>query len=540
VRTFSIHTLGCKVNQYESEQIAAVLRSRGLVASEGADADLRIINTCAVTTEATSKSRQVTRRATRLPVLGAAPAKLGQPKSNPGGSSTRVIVTGCWATSDRESASRIDGVDAVLTHHDDVAKSLNSLLDAWLEPTSPTHAAGSTDADTRDTSPKLARNDGWIIAGERFGPRVTQSNKSQAGVGVKENLGGEIADCQLPIAECEDVAHGRHSAIRPGTTSLPLLSTHSSEHARAFVKIQDGCDAHCTYCIIPRLRSALWSKPVGDVIAEAQALVDAGHREIVLTGIFLGAYGHETALRRRQSTSLSAAALAQLASALCSRVAGLQRLRFSSLEPMDLTDELIAVLRDLPQVVPHFHLPLQSGSVAILRKMNRQYGREDFLRMLDRVHAAFDRPALTTDIICGFPGETEAEFQQTLDIARRAGFIHIHAFPFSPRPGTAAARWKGDFVPGAAANARIQQLRQLAAEHSFAYRSQFIGQAVQVLVERPDETARALGLQHGRCERYFDVHFESPDLPWGQAVDVRIDRITRTRTFGSALTSSHS
>jgi threonylcarbamoyladenosine tRNA methylthiotransferase MtaB len=373
----------------------------------------------------------------------------------------------------------------VLTHHEDVAASLKRLLDGWLEP----GAAPATSAS------------GCLL----------EPGPGAAG----------------------------------GTTSLPLLSDHAAGHARAFLKVQDGCDAHCTYCIIPRLRPELWSKPLEQAVEEARALVAAGHREIVLTGIFLGAYGQRTALRRRQRAAAGGAAsggggasLAQLAEALCTRVPGLLRLRFSSLEPMDLSDELIEVLRRLPQVVPHFHLPLQSGSDRLLRRMNRQYRRDEFLRMLDRVRRAFDRPALTTDIICGFPGECDGAFEQTLDIVRRAKFIHVHAFPFSPRPGTAAARWTDDRVPPAIAQARIEQLRQLALDHCQAYRRQFAGETVQVLVERPDATARELGLAHGRCPRYFDVHFHWPQARWGEPIDVRIDRITRTRTFGSVVATA--
>src|SRR5581483_9345929 len=236
-----------------------------------------------------------------------------------------------------------------------------------------------------------------------------------------------------------------------GARSLPLLNERQSHHQRAYLKIQDGCDAHCTYCIIPQLRPSLWSKPVDECLNEARALVDAGHKEIVLTGIFLGAYGQPTALRRRQSIE-TAKPLGDLVEALCTQVRGLHRLRFSSLEPGDLTDDLIERLRSRPQIVPHFHLPLQSGSDVILHRMNRQYTRDDFLRMIERVHEKFDRPAITTDIIVGFPGETHEEFSRTLQVVDQARFIHTHAFSFSPRPGTAAARWSDDFVHGPVVN----------------------------------------------------------------------------------------
>jgi threonylcarbamoyladenosine tRNA methylthiotransferase MtaB len=298
------------------------------------------------------------------------------------------------------------------------------------------------------------------------------------------------------------------------------------------LKIQDGCDAHCTYCIIPRLRPCVWSKPIEDVVREARCLVDAGHLEIVLTGIFLGAYGHNTALRRRRD-SRHPEALAALVDALCKGVPGLRRLRFSSLEPGDLTPELIASLRSHAQVVPHFHLPLQSGSDTILRRMNRQYGRDDYLRMIDVVQTSFDCPAITTDVIAGFPGETDADFARTIDVLDRAGCVHIHAFPFSPRPGTAAARWMADFVPPAVVNGRLAVLRQRSLEQGWAFRRRFVGRIVEVLVEQSNTGAPT---RHGRCERYFDVHFDGGERQRaGDAVRLIVERAERFRTWGRVV-----
>lgn len=449
MRTFSIHTLGCKVNQYESEQMAALLRSRGWVESDSESAELRIINTCSVTVDAASKSRQAARRAVRLPVFGA-----GRNDARP-----QVVIVGCWATSDKEAASQIPGVDRVLTHQDEVAAELTRLIE----------------------------------------PVESPESKSSA----------------------------------PGTFSLPLLNSRQSHNQRAFLKIQDGCDAHCTYCIIPKLRPLPWSKPLQDLIREARQLVDAGHVELVLTGIFLGAYGQETALRRRQ-VKADHRSLAEAVESLCTRVPGLRRIRLSSLEPGDLNDELLATLRSHQQVVPHFHLPLQSGSDAILRKMNRQYSRDDFRRLVDRLRSAFDRPALTTDIIVGFPGETDADFDQTVEVVDHSQFIHIHAFPFSPRPGTAAARWKNSFVRGPVVNQRMDLLRRRASAFSLEFRFGFIGQTVELLVEEQRSNANT-DLRHGRCERYFDVHFESDRVSTGDLAVVRIERVTPTRTFGKLV-----
>jgi threonylcarbamoyladenosine tRNA methylthiotransferase MtaB len=461
--TFCIQTLGCKVNHYETDQMAAVLRSLGWADAHPSSADVHIINTCSVTTEAASKSRQIIRRSVRLPLLR---------QANPGSSNlspAKVLFTGCWATSDKQAASQIPGVADVITHHDDVAARLRDFAARWDAPSRPA-------------------------------PALTPGrNKSS------------------PVV---------------GTRALPLLGQRQADRQRAFLKIQDGCDAHCTLCIIPSLRPSLFSKSIPDAVEEARRLVDAGHVEIVLAGIFLGAYGHETALRRRQPAE-KARPLSGLIDALCTQVPGLLRLRLSSIEPGDLDDDLLAALRSHRQVVPHFDLPLQSGSSTLLRRMNRQYTRNDFLRMLDRVSAAFDRPALTTDIIVGFPGEDDHGFEQTLDVVHRARFMHIHAFPFSPRPGTAAARWSKDFVHPSLVGPRIDRLHHLAGHFSHAFRQQFMGQTEQVLVER--DAGPAGKIRHGRCERYFDVHFDNPDVQPGDLATVRVDRVTPARTFGTLV-----
>jgi threonylcarbamoyladenosine tRNA methylthiotransferase MtaB len=513
MQTFCISTLGCKVNQYESEQIASLLRSRGLRQVDRPEgADLRIVNTCSVTVQAASKSRQTVRQSVRLPILGGMGSCTQMPVSD-STPTARTIVTGCYATSDAEAASKIPGVSAVITHHENVAERLIELLGLWR---SENLHPPDTNSDTRrtiashDASLEPVGDEGWIIQAGTQASAITEPNKPH----TSSLVNGKLAR--------------KHSNLI-GTSSLPLLHEHQTAHQRGFLKIQDGCDAHCTYCIIPQLRPRLWSKPAEDVIEEARALVGAGHGEIILSGIFLSAYGQETALRRRQT---SPNALGDLVERLCRQVPGLLRVRLSSLEPGDLDDELVKVLRSHEQVVPHFHLPLQSGSDAILRRMNRQYGREDYLRMIDRVAAAWDRPAITTDIIVGFPEESDSEFERTVEVAEAARFIHIHAFSFSPRPKTAAARWKDDFVRGPVVNERIERLNEVAARYSLAFRESFVGQSVNLLVERRGEGEP---MQQGRCERYFPVYFDSDRDLTGRSVMVRIERVNQKRTFGTLL-----
>ncbi len=589
VKTFSISTLGCRVNHYESEQLATLLRARGLMRATAGQADLRIIHTCSVTVQAASKSRQTVRRMVRLPVMGPAGTIIGEeagcesvacagecasdcggatnpgaapgdftqfratsssisafPLSNPesGGAGAlsspsrrpRVVVTGCWATSDAEQAKGLGGVDAVLGHHQDVGGELSRLLTQWEEDDRSNRLANPTsldnENDARDGSENPRQpNEEWMIetADGRENQIALYTSTTRPLNGVKGKL--EIDEKHPSAVHNADEKAGKSAG--KGMVSLPMLGKRQTGHQRAFLKVQDGCDAHCTYCIIPQLRPALWSKPVEEAVEEARRLVEAGHVEIVLTGIFLGAYGMGTALRRRQGATAgpldnetmrqwdnekwegegrvaveNAGPLGELVDALCTRVEGLRRVRLSSIEPGDLSDELVAVMRRHKQIVPHFHVPLQSGSDRLLRKMNRQYGRVDFLEMVARLKEAFDRPALTTDIIVGFPGETDEEFERTVEVVEQAGFLHIHAFSYSPRPGTAAARWTRQWVRGPVVNERIDRLGKMASDYSMEFRRQFIGAEVELLVENPsgEESAGTMeGFQHGRCERYFPV-----------------------------------
>lgn len=514
MKTFSILTLGCKVNQYESDQISELLIARGLTPVDPSQADLRIINTCSVTMQAASQSRQMVRRAVRLPVISA-PAGAGLIDTASPAYLTdhrRTIVTGCWATSNSSEAAALPGVDAVLGHHDDVAGQLDRLLMQWTRDARQPQPSPPTEANASNWKQEKP----LIEAGESTGciEAISYDTVNEKSSSLYEGAG--------------------EAGISAGTAGLPLLGRRQPNRQRAFLKIQDGCDAHCTYCIIPTLRPNLRSKPIEDAVAEARALVEAGHVEIILTGIFLGAYGQSTALRRRQAPGAETS-LALLVDHLCWRVPGLRRLRLSSLEPGDLTDDLLSVLSSYEQITPHFHLPLQSGSDLLLRRMNRQYSRDDYLRMVDRLHDAYDRPALTTDVVVGFPGEDDAEFEQTADVVRRAGFIHVHAFGYSPRPGTAAARWTDQFIRGPVVNERIERLAEMSEQQSYAYRQSFIDQEVELIIERDRDASPTR--RHGRCERYFMVQVEDSTLRAGDSARVRITNVTKESTFGCVITA---
>jgi threonylcarbamoyladenosine tRNA methylthiotransferase MtaB len=279
---------------------------------------------------------------------------------------------------------------------------------------------------------------------------------------------------------------------------------------RAFVKVQDGCNASCTYCIIPHLRPKIESVPSQEVLDQVQSLIEAGHQELVLCGIFLGAYGKGTT-RKNRFLKFPGHGLADLIAQII-QIPGLGRLRLSSLEPLDLTRELLDVLASSPKVAGHLHLPLQSGSDNILRRMGRQYRSGQFLQALDAARSRLPDLALTTDVIVGFPGETDQNFQDTLEVCMNAGFMKIHTFPFSPRPGTPAANWTKEMISGPRMEERLAKINQLESDLARAFRLKFLGRQVRVLVEELEPTPEAC-LCTGRADQYFRVRFPGkPDF----------------------------
>lgn len=504
---YLLATLGCKVNQYESQQLRDVLESFGLRPVGDAEAaDIAVVNTCAVTHSASRKSRQLIRRIAR-------------------GGRTPVVVVGCGATANAEQLRSLSGVTAVLGHDVDACARLRSLLAGWLGrddhnddhnrdgPGAPCSASPPAEEPSRRLS--VNGQDVWIrpVDGQP-GYDATKPRTADSPL--------EVIGTSLPVVKTAE--------------TLAARITEFAGRQRAFLKVQDGCDAHCTYCIIPSLRPKLRWKPIETAVAEARDLVRAGHQEIIVTGIFLGAYGRDTALRKRWGDRRSP--LAVLVESLAG-VAGLRRLRLSSLEPGDVDESLLEVLARRENCVPHLHLPLQSGSDGILRRMNRQYNRDDFVKLVDRVQDMLDRPAITTDVIVGFPGETEADFQASVEIARYATFCKIHAFPFSPRDGTAAARWGADYVDPAVVRERMGRLASVGEEMSLEFRRRFIGSTERIIVEHSvgGQDTDATGVAHGRSDRYFAVHWSTDghDLSAGDLVNVRIDRVTPTRTHGTLL-----
>ena len=411
-------TLGCKVNQYETQLVR-----EGLVGIGYRDADARqaanlcIVNTCTVTREGDAKSRQTIRRLAR---------------ENP---ESRIVVMGCYATRAPEELAVLPNVSEVVT-------------------------------DKREIPDLLGR----------FG----------------------VIDIPSGISQFGD----RH---------------------RAYVKVQDGCLLRCSYCVIPYVRPGLYSRPVDSILQEVRRLTDNGYREIVLTGIHLGHYGVEGNWNKPKSEWLRL-------SHLLSRIAELEgdfRIRLSSIEATEATRELIGVMAAYPdRVCPHFHICLQSGSDRILRRMKRRWSTQTFRQRCQLIREALDQPAFTTDIIVGFPGETEDDFEATCQLVREIGFSKIHAFPFSARRETPAAAFP-DQVPKQLKTARVRTLGLIEAELREAFFSRLRGRTIQVLVESSDpQTGHWLGTS---C-RYTPTQLPtSASLRAGQLVPAHVLRIAQNR-----------
>ncbi len=413
LRTCRLVTLGCKVNQYETQYVKEALEQNGY-REAGADeaADLCVVNTCTVTMEGDAKSRQLVRR-------------LHQ--HHPGAD---IVVMGCYATRAPDMVARLPGVTRVITD--------------------------------------------------------------------KTRLAEELA----PF----------------GVTAMPRGIQRFDGHQRAFVKVQDGCLLNCTFCIIPKVRPRLRSRPPEDIGAEVAGLVKNGVQEIVLTGIHLGHYGIDLCKGRPKNEWCRLWHLLEKFEEL----PGDFRLRLSSLEAAEARDDLVRTLSRSRRVVPHLHLCLQSGSDRVLERMKRRYRSGGFLERCRRIKDALDRPAFTTDVIVGFPGETDADFQATCQVARQVGFAKIHVFSYSPREGTPAAGF-ADQVPPAVIAQRREHLRALEKELTQAYNQSLVGRHLDVMVEGEDP--RRPGNCLGTSCRAAPVSFRgfAPTLV-GKRVPVRAER----------------
>ena len=414
----AFYTLGCKVNQYETQALEQLVTQRGhsLVPFEEA-ADAYVINTCTVTAVSDKKSRQVIRRARK-----SAPDAV-------------IAVCGCYPQ----------------THPDDVEKLGVDLISG---------------------------------TGDR--------------TGFVDLLEREWSDRQ-PITALDDAFSRR--------TFEPLPAGGLEGRTRAMLKMEDGCVNFCSYCIIPYARGRVRSLPLDDCVRQARELEAAGYREIVLTGIEISSWGQDLEGKPE---------LIEAIEAICQGLSPDTRVRLGSLEPRTITPDFCRRAAALPNLCPHFHLSMQSGCDTVLARMNRKYDSNRYYESVKFLHEVYDRPAITTDLIVGFPGETEEEFQQTLDFIQKCAFSAMHIFPYSKRPGTPAAKLPGQ-VLNAVKEERAHRAAQIARTMQDAYLDSWVGETVPVLFEEERD-----GLWRGHTTRYCEVTVQSAQPLHNQLRQVRL------------------
>lgn len=430
MKTAAFYTLGCKVNQYETEAVTELFCDDGFcVVPFNEKADFYIINTCSVTSMSDRKSRQIIRRAK---------------KTNP---DSVIAVMGCYSQTAPDEVLDIDGVNLVLG-----TKDKGSILNL---------------IKTLDKSSKL-----------------------NAVTSVKDNH------------EYEDLTVKR-----------------TQDRTRAYIKVQDGCSQFCSYCIIPYARGPVRSRPEKDVIKEVRTLAKAGYKEVVLTGIHIASYGKDL-----ENTSL--------AELLCKvdKIDGIKRVRLSSIEPMTLNGEFVEAIKGCNKLCPHFHISLQSGCDATLKRMNRHYTTAQFEEIVTGLRNAFSDCAITTDIMTGFAGETDEEFSQTLEFVNRIGFAEAHVFQYSQRRGTPAAR-RPDQVAPETKEARSKIIIDATNKSRDKFLKSHIGKKAEVLFE----TRTNDGLYEGKTANYITVHAQSDTDIRGKFCTVLLENAKNGIMFGKTV-----
>ncbi|MBS4173586.1 tRNA (N(6)-L-threonylcarbamoyladenosine(37)-C(2))-methylthiotransferase MtaB [Bacillus sp. FJAT-49736] len=421
----AFHTLGCKVNHYETEAIWQLFKQQGYERVDfESTSDVYVINTCTVTNTGDKKSRQVIRRAVR---------------KNP---DAVICVTGCYAQTSPAEIMAIPGVDIVVGTQDRVK---------MLE-------------------------------------YIEQYKKERQPInGVKNIMKNRVYE-ELDVPAFTD-------------------------RTRASLKIQEGCNNFCTFCIIPWARGLMRSRDPKEVIRQAQQLVDAGYREIVLTGIHTGGYGQD----------LKDYNLAMLLRDMEAEVKGLKRIRISSIEASQLTDEVIEVIENSKLIVRHMHIPLQSGSDTVLKRMRRKYTMAEYAERLMKLKKALPGLAVTSDVIVGFPGETEEEFMETYNFIKEHQFSELHVFPYSKRTGTPAARMT-DQIDEDVKNERVHRLIALSDQLAKEYSSKFENEVLEVIPEERYKEDPNSGLYEGYTDNYLKVVFPGTEDMVGKLVRVKVTK----------------
>ncbi|OKL38153.1 tRNA (N(6)-L-threonylcarbamoyladenosine(37)-C(2))-methylthiotransferase MtaB [Domibacillus mangrovi] len=422
--TVAFHTLGCKVNHYETEAIWKLFEQNGYERTDfEKTSDVYVINTCTVTNTGDKKSRQVIRRAVR---------------KNP---DAVICVTGCYAQTSPAEIMAIPGVDVVVGTQDRIK--MLDYIEQFKKERQPINAVGNI---------------------------------------MKNRIYEEL--------------------------DVPAFT----DRTRASLKIQEGCNNFCTFCIIPWARGLMRSRDPEEVIRQANQLVQSGYQEIVLTGIHTGGYGSD----------FKDYNFAMLLRDLEAKVTGLKRIRISSIEASQLTDEVIDVIDQSNIVVRHLHIPIQSGSDTVLKRMRRKYTMDFFADRLNRLKKALPGLAVTSDVIVGFPGETEEEFMETYNFIKEHRFSELHVFPYSKRTGTPAARMD-DQVDEEIKNGRVHKLIALSDQLAKEYAAEFENEVLEVIPEEPF-TEGGEGLYSGYTDNYMKVVFPATEEMVGKIVKVKITK----------------
>lgn len=417
-------TLGCKVNQAETDSMLDMLSAAGAdIVDFEEKADIYIVNTCSVTNIADKKSRQMLHRAK---------------KRNP---ESIVIAAGCYVQSAKELLEQDESVDIVISNNK--KKDITDIVNGYIN---------------------VRKNEG--------GDAPADGEKKEYFVDISKETEYEEMGGHVPVG-----------------------------HTRAYVKIQDGCNQFCSYCIIPYVRGRIRSRSEEAVIAEVTELAESGIKEVVLTGIHISSYGKD---------KNNEGALIDLIDAI-SKIKGIKRIRLGSLEPGIITEDFVRRVSANKKVCPHFHLSLQSGCNTILKRMNRKYTREQYFEKCEMLREAYDAPALTTDVIVGFPGETDEEFEETVQYLTELNLYEMHIFKYSPRKGTVAAAMK-DQVSPEVKNKRSDVLLELAERGKKAYEAKYEGAELEVLVEEVLHREDGTYLR-GHTERYMDILIKAGDIP---------------------------
>lgn len=416
-------TLGCKVNQAETDSMLDMLSAAGAdIVDFEEKADIYIVNTCSVTNIADKKSRQMLHRAK---------------KRNP---ESIVIAAGCYVQSAKELLEQDESVDIVISNNK--KKDITDIVNDYIN---------------------VRKNEG--------GDAPADGEKKEYFVDISKETEYEEMGGHVPVG-----------------------------HTRAYVKIQDGCNQFCSYCIIPYVRGRIRSRSEEAVIAEVTELAESGIKEVVLTGIHISSYGKD---------KNNEGALIDLIDAI-SKIKGIKRIRLGSLEPGIITEDFVRRVSANKKVCPHFHLSLQSGCNTILKRMNRKYTREQYFEKCEILREAYDAPALTTDVIVGFPGETDEEFEETVQYLTKLNLYEMHIFKYSPRKGTVAAAMK-DQVSPEVKNKRSDVLLELAERGKKAYEAKYEDAELEVLVEEVLHREDGTYLR-GHTERYMDILIKAGDI----------------------------